>query len=477
MVEELLRIDNLSLSENNDSFLRNINLNVFKGELLSLFGVHKSGKTLLGRVIGGFTAPTSGQIYFDGMLLPPYSYAQAQEQGIFYLNRSSMLIPSLTVVENIFAIRRHRFPNVFYNKSKIQKNAQIFFSEYKIDIPLSMPVRNLNGFQVLLVQIFKALLMGARLIILDDYCADIYISHYPVLKKLMGDLKDISFVYISNSIDPLVECSDRIAVMSRGGLVKYIYNEEYTSSLLMKCAYGHYWNESFERISTLPGLPVFSIEGMAAGNKTISLSVSQREVVGIYDIDGCGQQIIDSLTLEPVSPVIMSGKKITSYRDAVRSGLAIISGQYLDNNYFPCFTPQDNAAFQMLRPISRLGIIKRHMEKYLYRQYNDSPYSISLSDNWTALRSILYRKLLPRPRIMVLDNITSGFSSDIRREIFQTLSDAAQQGLGILFIFSDLVECFGFCDRILIPSEQDGGYLTIYPHDTTIEESVSLINL
>lgn len=93
------------------------------------------------------------------------------------------------------------------------------------------------------------------------------------------------------------------------------------------------------------------------------------------------------------------------------------------------------------------------------------------------LKSILYRKLSAHPAVLILDNISSGFSLQVRQEIFEILKEASRKGVGILFIFSDLVECFGFCDRILIPGIAHREYMAFDPGETDLEHVIPLIQI
>lgn len=478
MRHELLRIDNLNIITEDEITLRNINLNLFENELLCLFGVHKSGKTALAQTISGFNLYTDGTIYIDDDIPLSNSFEQVQKQGVFYLTNSSMLIPNLSVEENIFAIRKHSAKNLVYNHKKAIKRAEFFLNSYSVNLDLGALVEDLDGFQILLVQIFKAFLMGAKIIILDDYSSDIYAVHYPILLNLMKDLNTVSFIYISNSIDEIVKSSDRIAVMSRGKIVKYIHHSEYSSRLLMQCAYGHYWNDSFNRELSLIGDEVLSIDNITVRDKSLSLSLLQGEIIGIYDLDGCGQQIINQLTHDSLTGIRVCQVYTDTFSEAVKQGLAVVSAQYLESDHLACFTPINNITFQILRSLSSTGIIKRRMEKYFFHNYsiNLNTAATNVSNHWFILKMILYRKLLAKPQALVVDNISSGFAYTVRQELFQILDNASKSGTGILFIFSDLIECFHFCNYILIPSEQKKNYLSIDPKESSIEEIIALIN-
>lgn len=476
MKQEALRVDNMYVSSDDDTILKNININIFKGELLSVFGIHESGKTTFAKAVSGFYPAVRGDIYIDGEMVNLKSFANAQKLGVFYLCKSSMLIQNLTVAENIFAIKKHSGLNIFYRQDEIIKSASILQQEFGFCIDLKRYVKDLSEFEKLIVQIMKVVLMGAKVVILDDFVSDIYIYDYPVLINIIKKLNNISFIYITNNIDAIVEISDRIAVMRRGKIVKTIYNKEYSYELAIQCAYGHKWDEPFRRQPNTIGEELLRIENMHVADKLLNFSVSEGEIVGILDVDGKGKEIISQIVSDKVKHIRIRGNELTKYQNAVKKGISVIRGSYKEE-YYECFDEGDNVVFDSLKKISKKGIINKKMKSYLLRENLDRIHSINqnTSRSWYELRVLLNRKLINRPSIIVVDNITAGFDALITKEILHVLDREANRGAGILFIFSDIAECYNYCDKVFIPTLYGNEYVLVYEKETKIEDVINLI--
>ena len=168
MKSELLRVENLSLRTEVGYRLKYMNLSLFKGELLAITGFFGSGKSTFAKCMSGFYPEAEYRIYLEERSIFIRSIQQSQDYGIFYINKTPMLVPELSVSENIFAIRNHSFKNVIYNKRASIIQSEALLHEIGLNIPGNRRVNELSQAEMHLLQIVKVAAMGAKVIILDE---------------------------------------------------------------------------------------------------------------------------------------------------------------------------------------------------------------------------------------------------------------------------------------------------------------------
>ena len=206
MPDELYRIQDLCLRKDNTMLIDHLTMYQYKGEIIGLMGLHDSGKTLLSLILSGQELPNSGRFYYEES---PVS-CQVLASHVALVQRHSSLIPSLSVAENVFIIRRHKRSAFLMHRKLILHEAQNYMKDMKLTIPPHVQVKKLSRSEQCLVEILKAYILGARLIILDDipltFFQDPQFSRmYQYLKE-----KNVSFLITSCDIYQLQLFSARI---------------------------------------------------------------------------------------------------------------------------------------------------------------------------------------------------------------------------------------------------------------------------
>ncbi len=460
MKQEALVVENLGISSEDETILRDVNISLFKGELLSIYGSFESGNTELAKAVAGIAEFNEGSISADGKRIEQYTYEKAQRSGTYYLDDNPMLISNMTVADNIFAIRKVKGFRLLYKRTLALSQAKILFDMFGFDIDLGKYAYELTEIEAFLVQIVKVLLLGAKVVILNLTSTNIYREGHLRLLDFIRRQKKISFIYVSNRLDEIIQESDRIVTMQKGKVIKIMYHDEYSVSDLNKCAHGREFISSPKRALVQTGKTVFQLKDFAAGKRILNLTVAQREIVGILDLDGSGRDIINKLSRENLSGIIIDGKKVLSYRKAVNSGMTIVKNRFDFNDYFECFDIKKNITFEILKRISKFGIINSRLEKYVLKK-TEMNFDRSESDesrNSMYTKALLQRKLLTNPKIIIVDNIAVSFDVKVSEELYTVLNKEVEKGRGILAIFSGADDCINFSDRIYVPSKRNNTF-------------------
>jgi len=219
--EELYRIQNISYKKENTLLLSNIDLYQYKGETVGLFGLHDSGKTLLSQIMCGELNPSGGYFFYEEK---PVSHSEFSRH-VFMIQEQTSLIGSLSVMENLFVLRKHRLNTIFVRKKAILIETINLMNELNLSINPNEKVCNLSKLEQCLIEMLKAYILGAKLVILDNI--PITIFHDERFSNLIYKLKtrNVFFLITSCDIYQLQLFSDRIYILSDNHIVKWIYNE------------------------------------------------------------------------------------------------------------------------------------------------------------------------------------------------------------------------------------------------------------
>lgn len=455
MKHEVLRIENLSYQKNHKSYLKQVNFQLYQGEFLGICGLHNSGKTTLANIITGSLLATDGRVYLQEQPVSLYNFSNsgrsAQRLGLFKINMTSTFVPALSIAENLFALRPKI--NFIYRAKSCSMKTIALLEQIKVKVSPNSLVSDLSAAQTHLLEIAKCISMGAKIIILDDIARNYTLAECMDLVWLINDTTQITFVYISNKDDPVLKETERILVLRGGRVAGTIFHDDYNPDCLMAMSAGYGSSIQASRESSAREEVVLDVSIPSNRNRPIQFKVHAGEVFGIFDLEGGSRwEIINSFLFGSDSTLKVDGHKANNYREAVKYGMALLRENYSKNDLIPCFNFYDNLLFQVLPKLCYWGFIRRKLYIFIGNQLlsHFSVDDMQLRNHWVATKTLLYKWIITHPKIMILNDLTSGYSPAIKQEFDSIIDQTARDGSGILVVSTDFAECQRLCDRILI---------------------------
>jgi ribose transport system ATP-binding protein len=450
--------------------LDKVNLTVREGEIMALLGENGAGKSTLMKVLTGVYQRDEGVITFNGKEVAYHNARQAQEGGIAIIHQELHLVPKMKVYENIFLGRElHSKFGVLDRKRMIEKSKELL-KVVNMNLDPLQNVETLSIAQQQMVEIAKALLLDAKVIVMDeptDALPDEEVeSLFRILKKLRQQNKGI--VYISHRLKEVFEICDRATILRDGTFVAELPVSELTQDSLIKMMVGRTLDEQFPHIEVEPGDTVLSVEGLSNDLvNNISFELKRGEILGVTGLVGAGRTEL-AQTLYGCHPwksgkVILNGKeiKLKSPRQAIAKGIYYMTEDRKRNGLVLVLDVLNNASLSALNKISRFGKLDLKREKVIVNEYAQST-RIKMASLYQLTKHlsggnqqkvILSKALMTEPEVLILDEPTRGIDVGAKKEIYGLINQLKERNKGVIIISSEMPEILGMSDRILVMSE------------------------
>jgi ribose transport system ATP-binding protein len=469
--------------------LDNVSLDLQSGKVNAIIGENGAGKSTLMKILSGVYTDYEGNIVLNNQTVKFSGTRAAQDSGIAIIHQELNLIPELSITENIFLGRE--ITNVFglLDKATMRQKTKELLDKLRLDIDPSVPVKELKVGQQQLIEIAKALLLNAKIIIMDEPTSAITGTEVDVLFDIISDLKKEghAIAYISHKLDELFKIADTYTVLRDGKMIESGGMQGVSKDILVSKMVGRdlvISKKSTPSVSPLnPPKEDFDILlkvenlTLAKFNHPISFSLKKGEILGIFGIMGAGRtELLEKLFGLDGRVEMDIGNtplSIKSPADAVKAGMALVSEDRKKDGIIPELSVKKNISLTTLLGLSKNGILSSSKENNLAKKYisdlkikttSDGQLIKTLSGG-NQQKAILAKWLATKPKILLLDEPTRGIDINAKAEIYKLIQELADTGLGILMVSSELPEILAVSDRVLVLSE---GKLT---GDFDIEEA------
>ncbi len=466
----LLEMKNVTKTFPGVKALDNVSLDVRSGEVHALLGENGAGKSTLIKVLGGIYKADAGEIYIEGNKVEINSVPDAQANGIAIIHQELVLVPYMTVAENIF-LGREIMRGRFVNHRAMEEQAQKLLDDYKLNIKASELLVHLTIAQQQMVEIIKAISYNSRILVMDEPTSSISDKEVDYLFSIMRTLtaKGVGIIYISHKMSELQQICDRVTVMRDGATIGTRVVKETSNDELIAMMVGRTLTSYYTRDFTDGGEVVLKAEHISDGDmvKDVSFEAKKGEILGFAGLVGAGRsetmQAIFGLNRHATGKIWIDGKEtqINTPVDALRAGLALVPEDRKLDGLYLVQSVKYNMTIEVLNQFMNGITVNDKKETEITQTYIDE-LAIKTPSQEQEMRNLsggnqqkvlIGRWLATSPKILILDEPTRGVDVGAKSEIYAIMNELAKKGMTIIMISSELPEIINMSDRVYVFSE------------------------
>lgn len=479
--------------------LDNASFELAPGEVRALVGENGAGKSTLIKVLTGVYQPDEGRVVYAGEEVSFSSPGDSQAAGISTIYQEVNLIPMLSVAQNVFLGREPRSFLGFIDMARMNREAGEVLKRYGIEAEVTAPLNSLALGLQQMVAIARAVSVDARVVIMDEPTSSLEAKEVETLFGVIRRLREdgIGVIFVSHRMDELYEICDSVTVLRDGKHVHTGPLAELTKLQLISMMLGRDLAEvreegatSFsEEDHTVAREPVLSARHLTRRPllKDVSLEVRPGEILGLAGLLGAGRTETAKAIFgaDPVDSgnVKVGGRKVKngSPASAIKAGVAFLPEDRKSEGIIPDLSVRENIVAAVMPRLAKAGLVSdRAQDELVERFMKDLGIKASGPDQpvrelsgGNQQKVLLARWLCMEPKVLILDEPTRGIDVGAKAEIQKLIDDLAKDGLGVVFISSELEEVVEGSDRAL--ALKDGAVVGTLSGDEVSE--VSLMRL
>ncbi len=450
--------------------LSEVDFDLKEGEVHALLGENGAGKSTLIKVLGGIYHADGGTIEINDKEVKINSVQDAEANGIAIIHQELVLVPYMSVAENIF-LGRELGAGISVNLKAQEKEAQEVLDRLGMDIDARSLIKDLPIAKQQMVEITKAVATNSKILVMDEPTSSISEKEVDNLFKIMRDLTShgVGIIYISHKMSELQEICDRVTVMRDGEYVGTRVVKETSRDDLIAMMVGRQLTSYYERDFIEPGEEVLKVENITDNKRVfdVSFNLKKGEIVGFAGLVGAGRsetmQAIFGLTKGVTGNVYINGKKvdIKSPIDAMNNGLVMVPESRKEQGLFLIQDVKYNTTIEILDQFIKNLRVNHAKESEVTQKYIDmmstkTPSQQQIIGNLSGgnqQKVLIGRWLATDPQILILDEPTRGIDVGAKAEIYAIMNSLIKQGVSIIMISSEMPEIINMSDRVYVMAE------------------------
>ncbi|MGI6546347.1 MAG: sugar ABC transporter ATP-binding protein [Fastidiosipilaceae bacterium] len=483
----ILEMKNITKTFPGVKALSEVNFRLKAGTIHAICGENGAGKSTLIKILSGIypTGTYTGEIITNGEIANFTSVKDAEQAGIVCIHQELVLVPELTVAENIFLGHQPSRRGVIDTARLYQLTKELLVrvginTEGKPEeIQADDIISNLSVGKQQLVEIAKALSKDCSILILDEPTSALTESESAVLLDILRSLREkgLASIYISHKLDEVMAIADDVTMIRDGVSIASKCIDETSKAEIIRNMVGRELVNQFPEADHTKGEVRFSVRNyniFKVGSRTrkliddISFEAKEGEVLGVSGLMGSGRtelfsSICGILPNRKEGEVYLDGKKlnINSAKDAISHGIYYLTE---DRNRFGLvlnMSVRENITLSSLRKIARMGVIDRDKEETYVTDYvkkiniktPSNSVKVSTLSGGNRQKVAIAKSLLTEPKVLILDEPTRGIDVGAKYEIYSIIHQLVDQGVVVIVISSELEEVLGLSDRVLVFAE------------------------
>lgn len=461
MKRELLRMDHVNLESGGERLLDNLNFQIFSGEIMGLVSRSFKGHDQLIGLICYNRPITSGTVWYDGRTVNSYSYSDGSANRVCVIEQKSHLVEGLSVVDNIFVLRSG-FKKYFINERVLCDQTERFFRENGIEVDITRRVNALTPLERCLVELGKALLLGCRLVIVENPGNFLSQHELPLFQQMLLKIREegVSVLYIANHHQEVFKIADRTSLFYDGQIRKVFDRDEMTDEAI--APYITEWLDKGQAPDLEYEDGVLHFHHVRAGSLDgLRFVLHKGECLTLLDMDNrIADDVLGLLTggcecsrgRITLEHELYSPKRAERYLD---EGVAVIPKDPVERLLFPHRTYMENLTFLLDRKLGR-SLIPSRIYRSIREEY--TPLAGAAIDE-TNIRNlsleeqmslIYYRVQLLHPRVLVCIQPLARGDMLCRRKILSLIRESLRQGTAVLLITTNVSDTLEISDRLMV---------------------------
>jgi ABC-type sugar transport system ATPase subunit len=450
--------------------LRGVDLRLEAGEVLAVLGENGAGKSTLMKILGGAQTADAGTLAIEGRPQRFQSPQEARAAGVAVIHQEFNLVPALSAVENIF-LGQEKTPGVFLSRQRERDQVAALFQRMGVEVDLDVPCRRLSTAQQQLVEIAKALIHRARILVMDEPTAALTSHEVERLLALMRELRaqGLGILYISHRLDEVFAIADRVTVLRDGGHVCDRPIDAITRDQVIEAMVGRPIDQEFPSRRVARGVPRLEVRGLRRGTavRDVSFQVHRGEILALAGLVGAGRtetvRLVFGADPRDAGEIRLDGRvlDLRSPRDAIEAGIGLLTEDRKLQGLVLDHPVRENFGLPNLRQWCRRGFVQRRRERSeldrhiaaLRIRLSDPEARVGNLSGGNQQKVVLAKWLARDCEVLIFDEPTRGIDVGAKREIHQLMNDLVAAGKSIVMISSELPEVLGMADRILVMHE------------------------
>jgi ABC-type uncharacterized transport system ATPase subunit len=450
-----------------------VSLELHAGEVHALLGENGAGKTTLISMLYGFYPPDEGTLYLFGEPLRLRSPRDALARGVGLVAQHFLLVPRHTVAENV-ALGLPGTP--FWGPTRrLKARIRELSARYGLQVDPDAYVQDLSAGEQQRVEILKALVRGARVLILDEPTGVLTPGEAEGLFEMMAAMKreGHAVVFITHKLGEVMRAADRVTVLRKGRVVGHLSTAETNAAALARLMVGREVSLPPLRAAAPPGERLLEVQGLCARGergeaalKGVSFELHAGEMLGVAGVAGNGQreliEVLTGLRAATAGTLRLRGRDLTplSPRERFEAGVAHIPEERLGTGVVPSLSVADNLSLRHYRtpPFARGPLVDRAavaaFAARVVEHYRVATPSLAtpvrLLSGGNIQKLILGRELHGDPTLIVAAHPTYGLDVGATELTHRRLAESRARGAGVLLVSEDLDELLRLCDRIVV---------------------------
>lgn len=449
--------------------LDNVSVSFEKGEVHALVGENGAGKSTLIKTISGAIHPTSGTIVFDGKEYPYMDPAQSIELGIAVVYQELIQFEAMTVADNIFMSVKGEGGIVLNDKERYERSKELL-KAFNSDIDPGSLIRELSIAERQIIELVKATVKKAKVIIMDEPTAAITVAEQERLYSLVHKLKadGVTVIYISHRMDELFEICDRVSIFRDGKYVTTVGIEETNKNQLISYMVGRELTSTYPEKKPCTNEVILEAKNLCGnGVENINFQLHKGEILGFAGLVGAGRtelmHVIFGAAKKQSGSLKIKDREVdfSSPAEGMKAGVGLIPE---DRKFQGCFIDKPiywNISISDLKELSHGTVMDSKKENELAENYKakmriktpNLKQKVSGLSGGNQQKVVIAKVLAANPDILIFDEPTRGIDVGARHEIYVLMNELAEQGKGILMVSSDMEELLGMSERIIVLHE------------------------
>lgn len=466
-----ITMQNIHKSFASNKVLTGVDFELREGEIHALMGENGAGKSTLMNILTGLHKLDEGKILIDGKEIYFSNPKVAEQNGITFIHQELNIWSDMTVLENLFIGKELKSSLGLLKTREMKTLAFEQFKKLSVTIPLDQEAGKCSVGQQQMIEIAKALLTDAKVIIMDEPTAALTEREIQKLFDVIASLKKegVSIVYISHRMEEIFAICDRITVMRDGKTVDTQPIPETNFDDVVKKMVGRELTERYPQRKANPGETVLEVKHLTKKDvfEDVNFSIRSGEIVGVSGLMGAGRteimRAIFALDKYDSGETWVNGKKVnmrTPYQ-AIQHGIGFITEDRKDEGLILDFSIRDNVVLPSLKSFAPKGLINEKNEEdfvdMLIKRLTVKTESASLRvgslSGGNQQKVVIAKWVGIGPKLLIMDEPTRGVDVGAKREIYQLMNELTDRGVAIIMVSSELPEILGMSDRILVVHE------------------------